>query len=115
MLPLSPEAPSEALTGPVYELRTPSRHRRRFHVGHRAHLFVSEPFSCGVPDGEFLLEQHGFRYRLKKDGRLTRKLVYAKLLAHRNAERQRERWYHPVRVLEITPISGRPVQQSDNL
>lgn len=101
----TPEPSLTVLTAPAWELKTSSpRYRHRIRVRDRAHLYVSEPFACAVPDGEFLVEQHGHRYRMRLDGKLTRTLAYVKLLPHRNAERQRERWYYPVRILAIEPI-----------
>lgn len=93
----------ETLEGVAYELRPCNAYRWRLRAGGRARLFVSEMLAY-VPDGEFEFAEHGTRYRLKLDGPLARTLVYTELRNYENAERQRERWFRPVRILALEKI-----------
>lgn len=76
---------------------TPPPRRFRFRVGHRAWFWIAES-SQGIPD-EFDFVQGGVRYRLKKDGRLECRHVFCKLGSSGNIDRQRERYFYPVRIV----------------
>lgn len=97
----------ETLEGVAYELR-PCNHRRwKLRVGGRARLFVAE-WTCYVPQGEFFFVSGRNRYRLKLDGGVSQTLVFRPLQNYRNAERQREAWFRPVRIVAIEEIKIPP-------
>ena len=98
---MTTNATPEVLTGPAYELKPSSRFRHRLKPG-RCRLFVAE-LVCGVPDGEFVVVQRGYRFRCKREGALSTALVYCKLQPYGDINRQRERLFYPVRILSMEP------------
>ena len=86
------------LEGVCFDLTT-SPGRYYFRAGHRAWFWIAES-GIGVPD-EFEFVRRGVRFRLKKDGPLECRLVYCKLYSSSNIDRQRERYFYPVRIVSI--------------
>lgn len=95
----------ETVEGTAYELRPCNRYRWRLKAGSRARLFVAEVFTY-VPESEFHFAQDGARYRLKPDGPTARTLADTHSRDRDDADRRRERYFRPVRIVSLERITA---------